>query len=132
LVERSRSFEDCKKNNKAFKYDAVKVGMVNYWLDKFDEGELSIFDKERSGRDPINNLEEEIKSILDKNGNASARSIGKQLHHHTSTITSHLYAMDMERKKDKMHRYNLSSEEKLQRVIIGKEMLSRLTQVRYH
>ena len=120
-----------KKINSVYGDGTVKLKMVYKWRSRFLKGNFSVTDKCRSGRPPIKKLDVEISKIFKIKPNLSAKSAGRYLGHHTSTITSHLKKMSKKRRNLKWVPHQLIKSEKKKRVEYAKIMLDTLKTVRY-
>ena len=116
--------EIIEKINSMYEFGTVCQYTVYKWYNRFSDGDLSIKDREKKWRTPINNLNKNNTKLLNEDKYISAKSIWKQLNHHTLTITSHMKSMKFYERKNKKIPHKLTDEQKINRMNISKEMVN--------
>jgi hypothetical protein len=70
---------------------AYQLRTVQFWITEIRRGRQDLYDGIRSGRPPLDDLDDEILAILDKSPFESAHSISERLVVTYWTILQHLY-----------------------------------------
>ena len=87
------------KINTVYGKGTVMKSAVYKWCRRFRMGNMSIFDRERSGRRLNKTMFSKIKKLRIMRPWISAKTIAKQLGHHPSTTSSYLRRMQLQRVK---------------------------------
>jgi transposase len=74
-----------------FAEDCYQLRTVQFWLAEIRRGRQDLHDEIRSGRPPLNGLDNKILAILEKSPFESSYSIGKRLRVVQSTVIRHLH-----------------------------------------
>jgi len=119
------------KINTVYGGGTVRLSRVYYWIGRFCKGNFSVEDKIRTGRPTLDSLDDDIVKLMEEKPFVSAKTLGKHLGHHTSTITRHLKKMCKKRKKLKWQPHQLTICQKSDRVSKAKIMVETLENIRY-
>lgn len=116
-----------RKINQFLGAESVSLRTVYLRLQLHREGTVQIFDKHRSGREPIEGLSDQILNLMNEDPYLSVHAMAQILMHDDKTIKSCLInELDMKKVKFKYVPYQLNSFQKAERVRIARLMLKKL------
>lgn len=102
--------------------DTIHRNTAAIWFKRFNEGDTSLRDKDRSGRPPVVDDEALVRELKNQ-PNASNRDLSDLLGHSKSTINLHLKQLGYVAKRPRMEPHNLTEAQAKRRVDICNELL---------
>lgn len=116
-----------RKINQFLGAESVSLRTVYLRLQLHREGTVQIFDKHRSGREPIEGLSDQILNLMNEDPYLSVHAMAQILMHDDKTIKLCLInELDMKKVNFKYVPYQLNSFQKAERVRIARLMLKKL------
>ena len=97
---------------------------VQHWFKKFRSGDISLEDKDRSGR-PSTVDDDRLRAIVEDNPRKTVREIAKELEIDIATVSRHLEAIGKVKKLDKWVPHELNNNLKNLRLEICSSLLTR-------
>lgn len=116
--------ETVSKLNEVLGEGTMQLRTVQNWFKKFNSGDFSLEDKERSGR-PKELEDYQIMDLLERNRSISAKQIASELNISDTAIRNRLKALGFTCKLDKWVPHQLSEKNKLDRIEICSRLLER-------
>lgn len=110
--------------SQAYGDNIVSLSTIKNWYARFRKGDLSLEDKQRSGR-PKETLDEELQALLEEDNTQTTRYLAKQLNINSSTVDRRLRSMGKILKATRWVPYALSEQNKEYRMKISLSLLAR-------
>lgn len=111
--------------NQALNQEAVSLGMIQYWREKFKNGNYNLLDEDRPGR-PLELNDQDILDKFNEDPQITTAELAFELDVDRTTIVSHLRdRLKWRLKLEKWVPWQLSEDQKKERVRICKELLDR-------
>ena len=106
-----------------FGEEAMHRTQVYFWIGELKRGRQDLSDAPRSGRPKKDEIDIEIKSILDLHPYATIRMIASIVSCSTSTVLNHLYTMGYKNYHLRWVPHKLNANQKIQRLNMSKDLL---------
>jgi histone-lysine N-methyltransferase SETMAR len=102
--------------------DVLKENTAQWWFRRFNQGDTSLEDQERSGRPSVVN-KEEFRALVEQQPSTSTRRLSEELGHSQSTIVRHLHNMGFVNKNPLRVPHELTNIQAQRRVDLCRKLL---------